>query len=580
MGVMAKIILACSQKPLAAFIEAALAGFDVDCRNVFDTAALTVMIDELQPDVILLNSGFPTPGENAALLAELQAGAPVLSICEPSEIVLADDAGEKKPELPDVLMLPFGENYLQQKIEKITGLKLAAKSDLEPDVEKVAAAPEEDLFNDDLQPEESEEKDEDMGKVEAGAVRTFELTEIVEEGLPLDELPDSVAGGSLLTEPGEFAAEAGFADDEVSEKEASSIAADVADLDLDDFSDSLDDLESDFQETLPPESAVVAAAGENRVTTLPEAEPPAVAVVENEVTDLESEFGLSAAETDIKSSEKQPEPVAGDLDALLDDDDFTEVEILENEDSVLAGLKSAGLTPEVEVPAVENEPVEVGKDDNLAEDDLNDYEDLLDGVAAVRDESDADSLAGETAVSETDADSEAEFVEMPRPEEVSPPESTLIVAPPDVAGTDTAVADDTPDIELPEDYIEDEEIMSETSSSELELEPQSELHSPAAPVRTAAAPQPAEPRVFTEPQSLDFSQQIEGMTQEWSKQLLQTTYASMDKMIKAIGDLAPTIVNQVAREVIPPLAEKVIKAEIARLEEQLKLEEGEEEQES
>ncbi|MCK5915712.1 MAG: hypothetical protein KAG92_06205 [Deltaproteobacteria bacterium] len=67
------------------------------------------------------------------------------------------------------------------------------------------------------------------------------------------------------------------------------------------------------------------------------------------------------------------------------------------------------------------------------------------------------------------------------------------------------------------------------------------------------------------------------MIQEWSKQLLQTTYTSMDKMIKAIGDLAPTIVDQVAREVIPPLAEKVIKAEITRLEEKLELEAGEEE---
>ncbi len=597
MGVMAKIILACSQKPLAAFIETALAEFDVDCRNVVDTAALTVMIDVLQPDVILLNSGFPTPDENAALLAELQAGlqAPVLSICEPAEIILADDGGEKQPAPPGVLMLPFGKDDLQQKIEKITGLTLVKKSDLEPAVEKAVAASVEDLFDVDLQPEESEEKDEAMGKVEAETVKTFELTEIVEEGLPLDELPDSAAGGSLLTEPGELAAEVGFVDEEVSEKKVSSIAVDAVDLDLDDFSDSLDDLESDFQETLPPESGAVAAAGENEDTILPETALPSEAVVGNEratleetaVVALESEFELPTVETDMKSPEKQPEPVVGDLDDLLDDDDFTEVEILEAEDPVLAGLKSAGLTPEVEVPAVESEPVDTEKDDNLADDDLddlNDYEDLLDGVAAVRDDSDEDSLVGEAAVSDAEvqsnADSAAEFVEMPRPEEVSPPELTLIVASPGVADNDTVIQDVEPEIELPEDYIEDEDLMSENVDAGPKIESQSEFQTPVPPVQVTAAPSSAEPRVFTEPQSLDFSQQIEGMTQEWSKQLLQTTYASMDKMIKAIGDLAPTIVNQVAREVIPPLAEKVIKAEIARLEEQLKLEEGEEESDS
>lgn len=102
------------------------------------------------------------------------------------------------------------------------------------------------------------------------------------------------------------------------------------------------------------------------------------------------------------------------------------------------------------------------------------------------------------------------------------------------------------DIELPEDYLTYEEM------SDIEVESE-----------------PAAPEVCAEPISPDFSRQIESMTQEWSKQLLQTTYTSMDKMIKAIGDLAPTIVDQVAREVIPPLAEKVIKAEIARLEEKL-----------
>ncbi|MEA2108626.1 MAG: hypothetical protein U9P07_04325 [Pseudomonadota bacterium] len=75
--------------------------------------------------------------------------------------------------------------------------------------------------------------------------------------------------------------------------------------------------------------------------------------------------------------------------------------------------------------------------------------------------------------------------------------------------------------------------------------------------------------VFTEPQTVDFSKQIEGLTQEWSKKMLVSTYASMDKLIQALGDMAPTIVEQVAREIIPPLAEKIIKTEIKRLEDKI-----------
>jgi hypothetical protein len=85
----------------------------------------------------------------------------------------------------------------------------------------------------------------------------------------------------------------------------------------------------------------------------------------------------------------------------------------------------------------------------------------------------------------------------------------------------------------------------------------------------AAKPETARPSVVTEPQTADFSQQIEGLTQEWSKKMLVSTYASMDKLIQALGDMAPTIVEQVAREIIPPLAEKIIKSEIQRLEKKI-----------
>jgi len=85
-----------------------------------------------------------------------------------------------------------------------------------------------------------------------------------------------------------------------------------------------------------------------------------------------------------------------------------------------------------------------------------------------------------------------------------------------------------------------------------------------------ATPEPAaEPSVVTESPEQDFSSQIEGLTQEWSRKMLVSTYASMDKLIQALGDMAPTIVEQVAKEIIPPLAEKIIKAEIQRLEKKI-----------
>jgi len=107
--------------------------------------------------------------------------------------------------------------------------------------------------------------------------------------------------------------------------------------------------------------------------------------------------------------------------------------------------------------------------------------------------------------------------------------------------------------ESPEDYLTPDEEKLRTS-----------LDTP-----MAAEPETARPSVVTEPQTADFSRQIEGLTQEWSKKMLVSTYASMDKLIQALGDMAPTIVKQVASEIIPPLAEKIIKSEIQRLEEKI-----------
>ncbi len=621
---MAKIILACRQKPLAAFIENVLAELNVECRSVVDSAALPAAAAEFQPDIILVNSGFPEPDENSVLLAELKDSGleiPLLSICEPVEDKVADVAGDKPPEIPDVLRLPFAEKDLRKKIESLTGIAITEKSAPATAAAVIDVASGEDLRQN-LQPEKAE--DGTMDKVKT-AVKTFELTEIVEEGLPLDELPERCADSGSMAGPGAVAAdfEASGTEPVVSQDVAELVAED---LDFDDFGGSLDDLETDLQESGAPESTPVETVAADDIAaslesvaaaTAPAAEDtlaPAAAMAadgENGV-ELSPDLPDSAGP---ESAGKAPEPVAGDLDALLDDNDFVEVEIPEEEDPVLSGLKKAGLTPEAEVtPAAAEpaaEPVGTG---------LNEVEDLLDADEA------AAEIAAPVAADAVAADA-AEFIEMPRPEEVAVPDLAAVVAPAPLAAEGRAEAAAT---EVPEDYLEDEELMSATAEIEPETEPDIEFSAPglsevesateppeAEPVSGSAevasemespevkadtefseiepetdsppepelAPSssrlsppplsPAEPRVLTESRTPDFSQQIEGMTQEWSKQLLQTTYASMDKMIKAIGDLAPTIVNQVAREVIPPLAEKVIKAEIARLEEQLQLEEAE-----
>lgn len=116
--------------------------------------------------------------------------------------------------------------------------------------------------------------------------------------------------------------------------------------------------------------------------------------------------------------------------------------------------------------------------------------------------------------------------------------------------------------ESPDDYIvpDEDELMETTESRDLPPPPAESM---------AEERETARPSVVTEPQTADFSHQIEGLTQEWSKKMLVSTYASMDKLIQALGDMAPTIVEQVAREIIPPLAEKIIKSEIKRLEEKI-----------
>ncbi|MEA3333550.1 MAG: hypothetical protein U9Q58_08130 [Pseudomonadota bacterium] len=498
---MAKIVIACSKQPLAAFIEAALNRGLVDCRIAVDADQLLTLVTELRPDALLFEAEFPTLEGRSALLGVLRTEnpqIPIVGIFEPFAETQGEAESGFSPE--NVLQLPFGEDELSEKLQQVAGLDMKKRTAL---LEK--------------------EGGKEMAEPQTALIETVELTDIIEEGLPLNELPEISAG------------EASEVFSEVDSDQAAGVAVfesegeNADEFELEDFGDTLDDLVSSVSE---PEEGGSVIAGESGAEI--ETETDLEAGVESEIED-----NLSAL-------------VEGDTDALLADDDFTEIEISESpetHDPVLAELKSAGLTPE-------NDVVEGA---------------MIEAVSSPTPELNL----------ENDADDEV-LVDI-IPEAAETPVAS--------AASEEIFTAESPDaeIELPEDYLVDEELsdagvdtaidgeVGMGSGVDINTEPDSESAAQVLPTASSLTLESGTAEVCTEPISPDFSRQIESMTQEWSKQLLHTTYASMDKMIKAIGDLAPTIVDQVAREVIPPLAEKVIKAEIARLEEKL---ESEEEQEN
>ncbi len=282
----------------------------------------------------------------------------------------------------------------------------------------------------------------------AGPAGVIVLTDIVEEGLPLDKLPDL---------PGEFREGAGRnRNDECRADPIPDVDLEVMELDLEAFM--MQDAEERKTGGLEPVSGGVEAAADD---------------------------------------------IAGDAGALLDDEEFAEIEFPEDPDPVLAGLQNAGLR-RAGVTTPGSGPECESPDDYLVDEDQGG--------------SSGDDQAGPV-------------------------------------GSGSSLTSNT-----------EEEISSSLAAT---IRRQVEAAAP----RSSSA----EPQVCPEPTAPDFSRQIESLTQEWSKQLLQSTYASMDKMIQAVGDLAPTIVDRVAREIIPPLAEQVIKAEIARLEARLEGDESDDE---
>ncbi|MBN2808701.1 MAG: hypothetical protein JXR80_04335 [Deltaproteobacteria bacterium] len=613
---MAKIILACSKKPLAAYLERELVGGGVDCRVALDVPQLRTLLAEYVPDILLFDATFSTASESAELLAELRSFSPQIV-----QVGIFEPFGENQAELrhffspENTLLLPCSGAELYQHLNRICGLEITKKK----------------FFT-------AAEEGQKMAEPHTLPLERVELTEIIEEGLPLDEIPglnESKASEFLLNLDADQ-------DDTPSEAQDFADEIDVTDMasfeemnDADDFSDTLDDFAD-------PESAAALPAQD--------------AVAEE----------LSA---DIGTRGKSSAAITGDLEALLSDDEFVEVAISDNAgtyDPVPAQRRSVGSSAAAaaaaESSAIPAAAEFLDDEDAFVEDDLSSIEDLLADdsllgaagpvekqvqaaaaggaepadeseftaadfteliipeVEAVPEsseseaesevdselefepeseletefeshpESDSASIMDDgLLLTDEDAEDDAEDVDFlsedeetqPSEQEDSPDEGTLLadevvaVTEPPTVEPPTAEPPSA-DSEVLEDYLLDDEMPGFSFESAPEVEPESESRpGPMAQSVFAAALSPGvgEPELCPEPPIPDFSQQIERMTQQWSKQLLQSTYASMDKMIQAIGDLAPTIVDQVAREIIPPLAEKVIKAEIARLEKSLELEE-------
>ncbi len=435
----------------------------------------------------------------AGELADSGGGPPLLGLFEPEH----PDSGTAENEVFELLA---PENRLRLPRD---GDDLAARvGALLGDRDIAASQP---MTVDDAGEEET------MRDTETAGQEVIELTDIVEEGLPLDQLPDlpgAETGGATVPPEATVSPDA----DEVSGRDGFAVE--------DEFGAALSDLESDFGESEggfeKEESDDDFMAG--GVADISETPPQETESFPDPVAAASEE--LSHPEPGSPPDTVGDEPISGDVDALLDDEEFADIELAETPDPVLDELKNAGLRPENELESAPGPPA--------AE------------AGGFRDES---------------------F---------------------------------DPSVELPEDYLLEEDLPGGENADEALPDAPAALHDEEAGATAEDVPKPAgravesevgsalastirrqiggatpsaEPEVCAEPLSTpDFSRQIENLTQEWSKQLLQSTYASMDKMIQAIGDLAPTIVDRVAREIIPPLAEQVIKAEIARLEKKLEAE--------
>ncbi|MBW1646208.1 MAG: hypothetical protein JRJ56_07790 [Deltaproteobacteria bacterium] len=459
-----KLAVGTISRSLATFIKQELGGTNIAVHLLTEPETFLKQIKNLQPDIILLDVDYPTKEEAAGLVARLQQQ----SSRPPVPLVLIkpffDELEKELAAVPAerVLPQPFTRDDLLTMLRQVTPREIVSEPAAEDDLPAPPAA---ELL---LTGEEAP---------------VIELTEVVEEGLPLSELPP------LATNTETDADEAPAATAAVDETAAASPAAPGNGV-------AAAEATVDF----PDEAAI---AGLELPT--PEEGEAASTAEEDTAAPAAGEFSPAATAAVPETEPPAAEMITPDLAAIIPDEGAVE------ESTAPAAAPDGEETP---LPAVE---------------------------AAVQD---AD---GKAAMADTIPEADAPAATPAAPES-------------------------------PADYLLPEE--REPAAAEPEPAAGQRQEEPTAPA-AAPAPEPAatdaasrQPAVVTEPDEAPFADQVEKLTQEWSQKMLASTFASMDKLIQALGEMAPTIVEQVAKEIIPPLAEKIIKAEIKRLEEKVEEEEN------
>ncbi|MBN2231980.1 MAG: response regulator transcription factor [Deltaproteobacteria bacterium] len=507
------VVVATTSLPLAAFIQQELADTGLRLVRLADPAQFLRRLKNVVPQVVLLDANYPTREETAALATRLRQ-KPGLN-----EIPLVLLTTHFDPFPPGFENLP-DDHRLEEPFDRpaiLAAIKAASGFDI-------------DIVN----PTADEEAEMGEHPLQAAAPATaemepaediIELTELVAEGIPLDQLPPRVPAAE---EPGE-----------------------------DDLFAELDDLTVETER-----ETEIEAAFDLGPDIVMEVEPETTAGIE---PDMEA-----AGTIDVKTAAAGGvdfEPAAAPPAGNQDFDHTRELDAAGELDNL---LKEFGMTAEDletgEALILDGEPAEIA---------------AATPATGTLPDREPESTAEATAEAATVAATEAATVG-----------ATLAIGP--VSATETAaesaavpetITEDAVEIiaeESPEDYLRpDETGIPAAEAAPPAGEPVPEDTAPMAAAVSAAAESAlrrsaaalstrtheSTPEVITDSDA--FAAEIDAMSREWSKKIMASSYRSMERLVTAIGDLAPMIVEQVAKEIIPPLAEKIIKAEIERLEQEI-----------
>jgi CheY-like chemotaxis protein len=442
------VVVATTSLPLATYIQQELADTDLRLVRLTDPAQLLRWLKQIVPQVILLDANYPTREETAALATRLRQKPGLDNI---PLVLLTTPFDPLPPGLEDLpaehrLEEPFDRQAILAAIKAVSGYNIDNPT-IDEETEMGEFSPQ--------TPESARAELEPAEDI-------IELTDLVEEGIPLDQLPPR---SPTLEEPEEKDLFSALEEEDL----FSTLEDQTGETERETENEVAFDLGADITKALEPETSPTTAAEisaeESAEESIAAAQPPDGAGSEPETPpESEATMGLTAA----PAEETPPEAAADDL---------------------------ADVWPE-ESPADYLRPDEAG----IAAEEA--------GIAA----EEAAAPGGKTPAGEE-----------PVPE----------------AGAPMAAA------------------VSAAAESALR--------------RSAAAlskrTHDGTPEVITD--SDTFAAEIDAMSREWSKKIMAGSYRSMERLVTAIGDLAPMIVEQVAKEIIPPLAERIIKAEIERLEKEI-----------